>query len=271
MTRNAVRGTARTAVLAFLGLLALLAPASASETYTYTVHHPSYGDIGTYTDIVSESDGVTQIDSRLRVAVTMLGVVVYREDGDRSEIWRDNRLVSFQSVSNRNGERIEVRGKAEKDGFVVTTPAGTFVAPANVKPSDPWAIKKLGAAVMVSTKSGKIWDVDVSGGEEATVSAEGKAVATRHFHVAAGSDEDKWEVWFDRGGVPVRFQSVESGEPIDFILASPPGEGTAAADPSPPEAHAALDAVNAADDGGDAAGDAAPRDLWNARTSAPVR
>ena len=266
MTRNAARGTARTAVLAFLGLLAPLAPAGAAGTYTYTVHHPSYGDIGTYTDIVSESDGVTRIDSRLRVAVTMLGVVVYREDGDRSEIWRDNRLVSFQSVSNRNGKRIEVRGSAEKDGFVVTTPAGTFVAPANVKPSDPWAIKELGAAVMVSTKSGKIWDVAVSGGEEATVSAEGKAVETHHFHVVAGSDEDKWEVWFDRAGVPVRFQSIESGELIDFILASPPGASTAAAEPAPAEAHAALDAVNA-----ETAGDAAGGDLWNARTSAPSR
>lgn len=270
MTRNAARGTARTAVLAFLGLLAPLAPAGAAETYTYTVHHPSYGDIGTYTDIVSESDGVTRIDSQLRVAITMLGVVLYREEGDRSEIWRGNRLVSFQSVSNRNGERIEVRGNAGKDGFVVTSPTGTAVAPANVKPSNPWAIKELGAAVMVSTKSGKIWDVDVSGGEEATVSVDGKPVSARHYHVVAGMQEDKWEVWFDRAGVPVRFQSIESGEPIDFILASP-GGNAAAAEPAPPGAHAALDGVNTSDVGSDAAGDAAPADMWNARTSAPAR
>lgn len=244
-------------------------PARAEQhTYTYTVAHPSYGEIGTYTDVISEADGVTRIDSRLRVAVQVLGIVLYREEGDRSEIWHGGQLVSFESVSNKNGERIEVRGKAEKDGFVITSPSGTTIAPVNVEPSDPWAIKQLGAAVMVSTKSGKIQDVNVTGGEASTVSVEGKPVLAHHFHVEAGMNEDRWEVWFDKEGVPVKFQSVESGEQIDFILGAPSGQTAAASAGAPgPAAHAVADNMNNSDIGSDGA----PSDMWNARTSAPAR
>ena len=90
---------------AFIGALAMSGAAHAGQqTYTYAVEHPFYGDIGTYTNTVDDADGIIRMDSQLRVEIRVLGVVVYQQDADRSEVWRDDRLVSFRSVSHKNGE-----------------------------------------------------------------------------------------------------------------------------------------------------------------------
>lgn len=209
--------------IAILGALSLTSTANAASlTYAYTVEHPFYGDIGTYTTAVDDADGVTRIDSQLRVAVRIMGIVIYREDADRSEVWSGTRLVSFDSVTQRNGQRINVSGEVRENSFIVTSPSGTTVAPADVAPSDPWALKRLGAGVVVSTKSGKVDNVEVTGGEVSWVSLHGTSTPTHHFHVRTDTQPDKWEVWFDEQGVPVKFRSIESGTPIDFTIASPP-------------------------------------------------
>lgn len=218
---------------AFIGALAMSGAAHAGQqTYTYAVEHPFYGDIGTYTNTVDDADGIIRMDSQLRVEIRVLGVVVYQQDADRSEVWRDDRLVSFRSVSHKNGERLEVSGEATEKGFVVTSPSGKVLAPANVAPSDAWAVKGSGSAVMVSTESGSVENVDVSGGETTTVSIQGQLTPVRHFHVQTGMRTDKWEVWLDGRGVPIKFRSVESGSPIDFVLGGSDAQIAADAAPS---------------------------------------
>lgn len=205
--------------MAFLATLAASETAHAGQqTYSYTVEHPSYGQIGTYTNTVHDADGIIQMDSQLRVEVQVLGIVVFQEDADRSEIWRANRLLSFRSVSHKDGERLEVSGEATDKGFVVTSPSGKILTTANIAPSDPWAIKGLGAAVVVSTESGKIDNIEVSGGEASTVVVQGLSKPVQHFRVETNLQKYKWDVWFDGHGVPIKFRSLESGTLIDFVL-----------------------------------------------------
>lgn len=229
----------RPVVLAGLaGIAALIAgaQADAAQIYTYKVDHPAYGEIGTYTSIISEENGTTRILSQVRVAVSILGIVMYRENADRTEIFRDGRLVGFESMTDKNGEPFEVRGEAERDRFVITSPAGTVSAPADVAPSDPWAIRHLGPGTMISTKSGAIHAVDVTGGEPAAVTVRGISVATRHFHVQTAANDDAWEVWLDAKGVPVKFRSIESGTPVDFVLIDAPAFHAAAPEGAAPPA-----------------------------------
>lgn len=206
-------------LLAVVGLLTAALPAWAQErSYSYGVVHPLYGTIGTFTESIARSDGITQIDSRLRIAVKILGIVVDREEGDHTEIFRGDRLVSLRGVTIANGTRLDVRGEAQGDYFVVTSPTGVVDAPADVAPSDPWLLKALGIGTVVSIKTGHIIPTRVTGGEPAMVSVQGVMVATRHF-VAHG--ERQQEIWLNDRDVPVIFRSVEDETPIDFILTSP--------------------------------------------------
>jgi len=188
-------------------------------TYRYVVTHPRYGAIGGYDRTSDEVGGEVRAAWRLRVTVRVLGLVVHRESGDQAEVWRDGRLVSFRSVIVTNGRPLSVSGEAEGPHFVVRSPAGVTAAPATVVASDPWLLTHPGAGVVVSIRSGRIDPVSVTGGEAETLRIEGSSVAVRHFHVNA-AQPDKWEVWMDRNGVPVKFRSLESGAPIDFTLVS---------------------------------------------------
>jgi hypothetical protein len=212
---DAVRG------LVVLGALILAAPsvAGGTETYSYTVHHPSFGEIGTYTDRIERGDDGWRVDTTVHIAVRTLGMVVHREDAERTEIWHQGRLTRFDGVTTTNGKRVEIHGAAQPDGFVVQSPTGAAVGPADTVPSDPWQAARSGAAgaagVMMSTKSGRLERVQGSGSEPATLSVGGHDVAVRHFTFSTNKRQD---VWLDARGVPIRFRSVEDGTPIDFVL-----------------------------------------------------
>jgi Family of unknown function (DUF6134) len=189
-----------------------------SHTYTYSVEHALYGNIGTFSDTVEQNGNTKRIASKLRVAVRILGIVVHREEADRMEIWQGNRLISFHSITTVNGNPIEVNGEARPDGFAITSPSGTTLAPGNIYPSSPWvAHLSDGPALMMSTKTGKLLPVTALGGEQTQIAVHGTDVPVHHYEFITDKRQD---VWMDAEGVPVRFRTEQSGKPIDFVLAS---------------------------------------------------
>jgi hypothetical protein len=199
-----------------LGVAAGAAPALAGQqVYTYAVVHPLYGHIGTLTDTIDRSSDTTRIDERLRIAVSFLGIVAFREQSDIAEIMRGDRLVSLQSVTDKDGQHLEVHGETEGDQFVVATPAGSFAGPAAIAPSDPWALKHTGEKTVVFADTGRIVTVEISGGDYETVAVNGGPVSARHFVVTSVKRQD---VWLDDREIPVMFRTVEDGTPIDFVL-----------------------------------------------------
>jgi hypothetical protein len=215
--------------MAAAGLTAASAQA-APQTYRYAVSHPVYGVIGTYERTSDNAEGATRAQAHLNIAVRLLGIVVRRETADQTEVWRGRRLVSFLSLTSTDGRRSTIAGEAIGAGFRVTSPSGTATAPADVVASDPWSLTHMGPGTVVSIRTGKISSVEVTGGEPDTVRLHGVAQPARHYHVGAAGQANKWEVWIDRQGVPIKFRSQESSGPIDFTLVSrPPLDGAAVA------------------------------------------
>jgi hypothetical protein len=208
-----------------LSFMASIAPALAGQQiYTYSVVHPIYGEIGTLTDTIERSADAMRIDARLRVVVKLLGVVAYREESDTTEVLRGNRLVSLQSVTEKDGRHLEVHGEAQGDQFTVNATAGSYAAPATIVPSDPWVLKRTGPEVVVSTSTGRMVNVQISGGDYDTISVNGTVVSARHFVVTG---DKRQEVWLDNHEIPIMFRSVENGTPIDFVLQNSAASGGA--------------------------------------------
>src|SRR5579859_704159 len=191
---------------------------AAQQSYVYAIIHPVYGEIGTFTRTTHQVANTTTINSQLRVAIKLLGAVVYREDADGAETLRDNRLVSFQNITQTNGTRMEVRGESHGNTFVVSSPSGTVTAPADVAPSDPWFVRPTGPRDMVSTKTGKVVHARVSDGARTTISFNGVSIPARHFTIVSDNRQD---VWLDSHDVPIMFRTEVDGTPIDFFLRSP--------------------------------------------------
>ena len=202
-----------------LGASLVSGPARAArEVYTYHVIHPTYGDIGTYTNVVDRNGDDANVQTELKVAVRKIGIVVYRQEARRAEHWRNDKLVSFQGVTVTNGDKLEVRGEARGNGFAITTPSGTVLAPGNVHPSNPWSAMVLNTDYMMSTKTGRLINVRVSGGEEEAVALNGNTMRLHQYEIVG----DKHQfVWLDGHGTPVAFRTEEDGTPVDFVLAPP--------------------------------------------------
>lgn len=211
MTRAVVAAVAMSFGL-FMGPIPTLA---GQQVYVYTIMHPFYGEIGTLTDTIDRTADVTRIDSRLRISVQILGITVYSQVSDTTEIIRGNRLISLQSVSEKGGRHLEVHGEAQGGLFVVNATAGSTTGPATTMPSDPWVLKSTGEGTLVYPVTGHITKAQVSGGDHETIAVNGSPVAVRHFRVEGDNHE---EVWLDGRGIPVMFRSVEDGTPIDFVL-----------------------------------------------------
>jgi len=217
------------------GMLCSAAPcAAAEESYTYSVRHPVYGEIGTLVYGIERSATTKRITSELRVAVSVLGVVVYRYDADSVEVWRGDRLVRLQNRINKNGRRIEVSGEARGDQFMIASEAGVLAASPDVTPPDPWQLKGVGLSNIISTSTGQVLHVQISGGESVIVPIAGTRVLARHYSI---DDEKHHEIWLDGHDVPVMFRSVEFGDAVDFILKTP-SEGLV--QPTVPQAPAPL-------------------------------
>jgi len=201
-----------------LSVMGSVSPALAGQqVYTYSVVHPIYGEIGTFTDTIDRNPEALRIDAHLRIAVKFLGVVAYREEADTTEVLRGNRLVLLQSVTDKDGRHLEVHGEAKGDQFIVNATTGSYAAPATIAPSDPWLLKRTGEELVVSTATGKMVNVQISGGEYDTVSLGGVSVPVRHYIV---NGDKRQEVWLDNREIPIKFRSIENGTPIDFVLQS---------------------------------------------------
>src|SRR5579883_1127833 len=172
---------------------AFMPAAAAQQEYRYRIRHPFFGTVGTYTNIVKQNGEDTEVDTELHAVASLIGIVFYRQDSHRVEHWHGDRLISFDGTTVENGEKILVHGEAKgKDGFVITSPFGTVVAPAELYPAK------------VSESMGKpdFWPP--------------AAPMLRQFIIADG--ERRKYVWADDRGVPVAFRTFEQGSAIDFVL-----------------------------------------------------
>lgn len=204
------------AVLFAVGLAdARATDAEQSRVLTYKAVHAKYGEIGTYSNTIAEKDGGTVVDTRVRLRVRVLGITAHREEADRTELWKDGRIVAFHGVTTTNGDRAEVRGEAKGDAFVVTAPTGTVDAPANVRLSNPWSANFIGATAMLLVDSGKIEPVSVQPGEKTTVTIAGAPVQAMRYGIASNPP---YKVWLDENRVPVMFSVDDESGIVTFTL-----------------------------------------------------
>jgi len=190
----------------------------------YRVEHPKYGDIGTYTNIIEKNADQTTVTTQGRVKVLILGVVAYRQKFDRIERWIGSRLVNFHGVTTKKGKKTEVDGIAAGDRFTLTTPTGTVNAPINVKLANPWSEtilrsnSILNSQIVVTPENGRVENVSVKGAKATEVAINGQEIETRHYRMDLQDEPKSYEVWFDEGGIPVRFADVSKTETITFDL-----------------------------------------------------
>jgi Family of unknown function (DUF6134) len=206
----------RAVVLAVVAALHLHAALASTEILDYDVVHPWLGKIGTYENAVRrEGDGVT-VTSRLRVVASIVGIVVHREYADRTELWRDGRIIAFSGMTTINGKPFPVRGQANGSAFIVTSPGGTVTAPADVTPNNPWSCDFIHGTSVFAVNTGTVEPVSVTGGQPAAITIAGRPLWTRQYRIESARTHA--QVWLSQTCVPVRMDVVNAGANISLVL-----------------------------------------------------
>lgn len=189
--------------------------ADPSRELTYSVKHSVFGDIGTYSNLIETSGAATTIKTTAHFLVKALGVGLHREDAQRVEQWQGDRLTFFHGITVKNGDTIEIKGHADGNNFVIDSPLGTINAPASVKPANPWSKRSIDSTTMMRVDTGKVEQVQVTGGGETNLSIDGASTTAREYQITGST---KYKIWFDQHDVPVMFVVDDDSGEITFTL-----------------------------------------------------
>lgn len=212
--RSAVRA-ASIALLLFGATSPAIADTASTHVLRYRVTHSRYGEIGTYTNTIVSTGPTTIVETEIHLAVRVLGIVVHREDAERSETWNGDRLVVFYGATVVNGKTTKISGQAGADGFTVTSPQGVVVAPADIRPSNPWSAGFLTSNTMLRSDTGLVEQVTITGPKTGAVKVGTASVETREYDIAA---TPSYRIWLDSEDIPVVFSVADDSGQVTFTL-----------------------------------------------------
>jgi hypothetical protein len=199
--------------------LAAVAPAAgaadiADGTYGFKVFRD--GDpIGTHTLTARHEGGDLVLDIAVDIKVKIAFITAYRYEQTRREVWRDGRLIAFESDTNDDGKKAKTSGKLEGDMLVVTGPDGTQKVRHDIISNSWWNPDIAKQSELLNSFDSKILKVKVEdAGEESVETAAGPVKA--HRYVIAG--DLKREVWYDAQGHWVHMRTGRGGTPVDWVL-----------------------------------------------------
>jgi hypothetical protein len=208
-------------LIAMALMAAAATPAQAApQRLVYTVQHSRYGNIGTYSNAVEKTGDTTTVMTDAHIQVSILGVVFYRQDASRQERWTGNRLMSFHGVTTVNGKPFEMTGAAEGDRFVMMSPDGDIVTPAGVRIANPWSPEVLRGNTILTPDRGRVENVRVKDGEEASLSINGRSTMAKRYEIDRLDGQKRYEIWMDARGTPVRFMVYNPNGSLTFTLTS---------------------------------------------------
>ena len=182
-----------------------VAAPAAAQKFIYSVHHSRYGTIGSYTNTVVRNGDDTTVNTDIKIAVSIIGVTLFRQDASRQEHWSGGRLVSFHGVTTTNGRPIQLDGAAEGDRFVMKTPEGEMEAPADVRLANPWSTAILAGKALFTADRGRLDEVQVKGGQTVVLPLGRRQVRVKRYDVLLLDGRKKYEVDVDDQGTTVQF------------------------------------------------------------------
>lgn len=156
-----------------------------------------------------------EVDVEIDLNVTFLGMSLYRYRHRAQEVWSGGRLVALRSTTDDNGERHELAGRADTEGFVVRTASGQAVFPSEAVPSSHWNRIWLEGRPLINTQTGQRIDFAVRRLGPETVATASGAKAAERFSITGALRK---EIWFDSAGqwTATRFKAPD-GSTISYL------------------------------------------------------
>jgi hypothetical protein len=164
------------------------------------------------------ADVVVDIDIKLEVSFAFIKVYDYHHRN--REVWRDGKLVGFETQTDANGSPFKVRATREGDLIAIKGEKYQGPAPGDLLPTSYWNPKTISASELINTQDGRLAKAKVADLGIETIDAAGTRIDARHYRISGDLDLD---LWYDRNGMWVKtsFKAPSDGSLISYELRSP--------------------------------------------------
>jgi hypothetical protein len=207
-------------------IAALLLPGDAAlactrppERAEYAIHHETYGEVGRHViDFSCDGDDLV-VETTIQGEVKVLMVPLFKRDGRYREVWREGRLLAFDSRIVDNGEVYEVNARAEGEHTVIEGRRGRIEAPPTVVSNHPWNHEVIDRTLLFDTQRGRLQEVQVSPAGTEMITVAGHEIAAQKYRISGDLER---ELWYDAAGNWLQSRLEHDGAGITLTRQSPP-------------------------------------------------
>ena len=160
-------------------------------------------NIGKHIFSFKRSDGLLTVESEINFEIKKLGLVFYSYHVKGEEVYKDGKLIKFNSKTNQNGKKKYVNMKLEGEEFEIDGSSYQGKVPAGYFLGTWWNHDIVKAKAQISAVSGRIIEQKVTFLGKETIKFKGKSLVALHFNF---SSTDKklsknkklnTDVWYD--------------------------------------------------------------------------
>jgi hypothetical protein len=157
------------------------------------------------------ADGSEVMQGEAEVVINLV-VYRYRYASSGTEVWKDGRLIQLVNEADYNGDKYVIQGSAVQQSLHYEVNGETQKAPSDIWAASYWRepdAKRVGKKVhLLDSDKGLQLVATLEKLEPETITVESTPVKANRYHIHGDVDV---HVWYDKNGLIVRQESVESG------------------------------------------------------------
>jgi hypothetical protein len=190
------------------------------ERAEFAIHHQTYGEVGRHVIEFSCDGADLVVKTTIEGEVKVLMVPLFKRDGTYREVWREGRLIAFDSHIVDNGEAYKVRARANGDRTVIEGRRGRIEAPPTIVSNHPWNHDVIERTLLFDTQRGRLQEVEVTSAGAETITVAGRLVEAQKYRVTGDLER---ELWYDVAGNWLQSRLEHDGAKITLTRRSPSG------------------------------------------------
>jgi hypothetical protein len=140
--------------------------------------------MGTHRVSFARDGDTLVVDTAIRFEVRLAFITVFRYQHDAREVWRNGRLIAFDSLTDDDGDRFQVAARASPEGLRVAGSDGSHTVPADTVTSSYWHIGMTKHARVLDSQSGRMIDLVATPSGKGPVSVGGRPVPATLFKLS---------------------------------------------------------------------------------------
>jgi len=160
-------------------------------------------NIGKHIFSFKKSDSELAVESQIDFKIKKLGVVLYKYHVKGTEIYKDGKLIKFNSKTNSNGKEKYVNLSLENGEFIIDGSSHKGKVPTDYLLGTWWNHSIIKAPAQISAVSGRIINQEVSFLGKETIKIGEKSYQALHFNFSSTDKKlvkDKklnTDIWYD--------------------------------------------------------------------------